>query len=80
MSEIARCPKCGYPNIYLGATKIECGYDKKCENYTIRQADEVEKDLEEKFPSVAEFGELDELDWDPEEEDTQPYEIPFNTD
>lgn len=74
-SKIKRCPKCGYPNIYLGATSIECGYMENCENYTEKQAAEVQKFLKEKFPSAADIE--DGLDWDDDEDTTQPYGIPL---
>lgn len=71
-----KCPKCGYRNIYVGATKIECGYDSNCENFTVNQAKEVAKILKfgerkdkekQQDPQMA----LD-LDWDEDEIITRP--------
>lgn len=56
--KIEKCPKCGYSDIYIGATKIECGYVESCENYTKEQEKEVQKSLKENFPSI------DDGDWD----------------
>lgn len=76
-NKIQQCPKCGYPNVYLGATSIECGYIESCENYTEKQAAEVQKILEEKFPSAADINDGDlSLDWDDDEDITQPYGLP----
>jgi len=68
-SESERCPKCGYPNVYIGAISIECGYIENCENYTSRQGKEVENFLREKFPSAAD---VTNLDWSQEEDKTDP--------
>lgn len=73
-----RCPKCGYPDIYLGATRIECGYDEKCENYTEKQAGEVQKLLDVRFPSAAEV--QDQMELDLSLDDTQPFGIPLPLD
>jgi len=73
--KIQRCPKCGYPNIYLGATSIECGYVETCENYTEKQAAEVQEFLKKKFPSAADVE--DNFDWADDEDVTQPYGIPL---
>lgn len=75
--KIQRCPKCGFPNIYIGATNIECGYVETCENYTETQAAEVQRYLEEKYPSAADIndGDLD-LEWG-DDEVTQPYGLPI---
>ena len=73
--KIKRCPKCGYPNIYLGATTIECGYIETCENYTKKQATEVQKFLKGKFPSTADID--DNFDWDEDEDITHPYGLPL---
>lgn len=48
--KIKRCPKCGYPDIYMGAVSIECGYDPSCSNWTKTQADEVERLNAERYP------------------------------
>lgn len=47
---IRRCPKCGYPDIYMGAFSIECGYVSSCPNWTKTQADEVERLNAERYP------------------------------
>lgn len=47
---IPRCPKCGYPDIYLGAVNIECGYDTSCPNWTTAQAEEVDRLNAERYP------------------------------
>lgn len=72
--KIQRCPKCGYSNVYIGVTRIECGYIESCENYTKTQAKEVQKILKEKFPSAAE---VEDLDWGEDENITQPYGFPL---
>ena len=77
MSETKICPKCGYPDIYLGATKVECGYEPTCENFSERQANEIQKKLSKNFPSTTNIEDQLELDWTPDEDDTQPYGIPL---
>lgn len=41
------CPRCGFPDIYIGISKIECGYEPNCKNYSKKQAAAVKK-IEEK--------------------------------
>lgn len=71
---IKRCPKCGYPDVYIGATSIECGYDETCDYWTQKQADEVERLLKLRFPEASKYAEPEqfELDWEPDEEITAP--------
>jgi len=84
---IARCPLCNYPDVYLGATKVECGYDEVCANWTRTQADEVERLTAERYPTPAPPdvtpGESSQfsLDWDRDEDVTPSWPIPdFTTD
>lgn len=68
--DIKRCPECDYPDIYLGAWAIECGYDSNCPNWTQKQADEVERLTAERYP-VPDFDDVS------EELDSNPYTGPF---
>jgi hypothetical protein len=66
-----RCPKCGAPNIYVGATRIECGYFIECENYSAKQEEEVIKILDAEETAAANEEQLDL--WDDE---TDPAWLP----
>lgn len=75
---INKCPKCGCINVYIGANKIECGYNANCENFTQNQAIEIlklvkaqqEKIKKDKKVEGSEY-QID-LDWDDEEIITKP--------
>lgn len=81
--DIERCPLCDYPDVYLGATSLECGYDGTCANWTQKQADEVERLMGERHPTPeSHTGPFQfNLDWGQDEEETPPWPIPdFTTD
>jgi hypothetical protein len=65
-----KCPKCGAPDIYVGANSVECGYDPTCENWSAKQQEAVERYLSARFPSAVDINDTDpgvdisDLDWD----------------
>jgi len=77
INKFDKCPKCGYKNIYVGATKIECGYNSNCENFTENQAKEVIKILKEQEEKASKKLQEEQqmsldLDWDEDEIITRP--------
>ena len=80
---IKRCPLCDYPDIYTGATNVECGYDKACVNWTQKQADEVERLTESRYPTPEYDADESytgpfqfDLDWDKDENSTPTWPVP----
>jgi len=69
--KIEKCPLCGFSDIYVGATAVECGYTNKCKNWTQKQANVV-KELFKKQEAAAEIHKNNNLGWDEDEETTSP--------
>lgn len=70
-----RCPKCGYADVYVGAYRIECGYDKSCENFSNAQAKEVER-LQSLRSTSVEMD--DDFGWSDDEDITKPIKYSLN--